>query len=52
MLNPTSQDEYDFRRDNNLDSLKIDLKPTCILRPYQEKALRKMFGSGQARSGL
>eukprot|EP00045_Choanoeca_perplexa_P018212 m.282379 g.282379 ORF g.282379 m.282379 type:complete len:832 (+) comp17748_c0_seq1:141-2636(+) len=45
-------DEYDFRRDTNLDSLKIDLKPTCILRPYQEKALRKMFGSGQARSGI
>ncbi len=25
----------------------MDLKPTCILRPYQEKSLRKMFGNGE-----
>ncbi len=29
--------------------INIDLKPTAILRPYQEKALRKMFGNGRAR---
>ena len=45
--------EYDFRRDQKLRDLKIDLKPTCILRPYQEKSLSKMFGrTGQARSGI
>jgi len=30
----------------------IDLKPNTILRPYQEKSLRKMFGNGRARSGV
>lgn len=30
----------------------IDLKPTAVLRPYQEKSLRKMFGNGRARSGV
>ena len=30
----------------------IDLKPSTILRPYQEKSLRKMFGNGRARSGV
>lgn len=30
----------------------IDLKPSAILRPYQEKSLRKMFGNGRARSGV
>ena len=30
----------------------IDLKPTTILRAYQEKCLRKMFGNGRARSGV
>ena len=30
----------------------IMLKPTTILRPYQEKSLRKMFGNGRARSGV
>jgi hypothetical protein len=30
----------------------IDLKPTTVLRPYQEKSLRKMFGNGRARSGV
>ena len=31
---------------------RMDLKPTTILRPYQEKSLRKMFGNGRARSGV
>ena len=44
--------EYDFRRDNRNPDINIDLKPMAILRPYQEKALRKMFGNGRARSGI
>ena len=31
---------------------RIDLKPSTVLRPYQEKSLRKMFGNGRARSGV
>lgn len=30
----------------------IDLMPNTVLRPYQEKSLRKMFGNGRARSGI
>ena len=33
-------------------SFSIDLKPSAVLRPYQEKSLRKMFGNGRARSGV
>ena len=44
--------EYDFRRDTRNPDINIDLKPMAILRPYQEKALRKMFGNGRARSGI
>mgnify|MGYP000520685222 CR=1 FL=1 len=33
-------------------SYSIDLKPSTVLRPYQEKSLRKMFGNGRARSGV
>ncbi|XP_078487194.1 excision repair cross-complementing rodent repair deficiency, complementation group 3 [Ciona intestinalis] len=44
--------EYDFRNDTINKDLKIDLKPTTVLRPYQEKSLRKMFGNGRARSGV
>jgi len=32
--------------------IAIDLKPSTLLRPYQEKSLRKMFGNGRARSGV
>lgn len=42
--------EYDFRHDTINPDINIDLKPTAILRPYQEKSLRKMFGNGRARS--
>ncbi|AFN82430.1 DNA repair helicase Rad25 [Encephalitozoon romaleae SJ-2008] len=45
-------EEYDFRNDNVLRSLKIDLKPTTIIRSYQEICLNKMFGNGRARSGI
>ena len=34
------------------DCCSIDLKPSTVLRPYQEKSLRKMFGNGRARSGV
>jgi DNA excision repair protein ERCC-3 len=59
LLRKTCQDlehplleEYDFRHDTNLKNLNIELRPNAILRPYQEKSLRKMFGNGRARSGL
>lgn len=44
--------EYDFRNDTVNADINIDLKPTAVLRPYQEKSLRKMFGNGRARSGV
>ncbi|OXA46697.1 general transcription and DNA repair factor IIH helicase subunit XPB [Folsomia candida] len=44
--------EYDFRNDTRNPDIHIDLKPSAILRPYQEKSLRKMFGNGRARSGV
>jgi len=44
--------EYDFRNDTINPDINIDLKPLAVLRPYQEKSLRKMFGNGRARSGV
>ncbi|XP_060581093.1 general transcription and DNA repair factor IIH helicase subunit XPB-like [Ruditapes philippinarum] len=44
--------EYDFRNDTHNPDINIDLKPSTVLRPYQEKSLRKMFGNGRARSGV
>lgn len=44
--------EYDFRNDSHNPDINIDLKPAAVLRPYQEKSLRKMFGNGRARSGV
>ncbi len=44
--------EYDFRHDAINPDINIDLKPMAVLRPYQEKSLRKMFGNGRARSGV
>ncbi|XP_040581556.1 general transcription and DNA repair factor IIH helicase/translocase subunit XPB [Lepeophtheirus salmonis] len=44
--------EYDFRNDTLNPDINIDLKPMAVLRPYQEKSLRKMFGNGRARSGV
>ncbi|XP_023340906.1 DNA excision repair protein haywire [Eurytemora carolleeae] len=43
---------FKLRNDTLNPDINIDLKPTAILRPYQEKALRKMFGNGRARSGV
>ncbi|CAG0881463.1 unnamed protein product [Cyprideis torosa] len=44
--------EYDFKGDTHNPDIPLDLKPNAILRPYQEKSLRKMFGNGRARSGV
>jgi len=44
--------EYSFREDNVNPNVNINLKPNAVLRPYQEKSLRKMFGNGRARSGI
>lgn len=44
--------EYDFKNDTLNPDINIDLKPIALLRPYQEKSLRKMFGNGRARSGV
>ncbi|XP_039281828.1 LOW QUALITY PROTEIN: general transcription and DNA repair factor IIH helicase subunit XPB [Nilaparvata lugens] len=44
--------EYDFRNDTVNPDINIDLRPAAVLRPYQEKSLRKMFGNGRARSGV
>ena len=44
--------EYDFRNDTHNPDINIDLKPVAVLKPYQEKSLRKMFGNGRARSGM
>lgn len=44
--------EYDFRNDTRNPDINMDLKPAAVLRPYQEKSLRKMFGNGRARSGV
>eukprot|EP00158_Paraphelidium_tribonemae_P008407 Partr_v1_DN28572_c1_g2_i5_m73798 putative dna repair helicase len=45
-------EEYDFHNDKTLANLDIDLKPTTIIRTYQEKSLSKMFGNGRSRSGI
>ena len=45
-------EEYDFHNDTHNPSLTIDLRPMTKVRPYQEKALSKMFGNKRARSGI
>lgn len=45
-------EEYDFRNDTVNPNLDIDLKPSTVIRPYQETSLSKMFGNGRARSGI
>lgn len=44
--------EYDFNNDKVNSPLPIDLKPQTQIRPYQEKALSKMFGNGRGKSGI
>ncbi len=45
-------EEYDFRNDKRNPNLPIDLKPHTRIRRYQERSLAKMFGNGNARSGI
>ena len=45
-------EEYDFRNDTLNANLDIQLKPTTVIRPYQETSLAKVFGNGRARSGI
>jgi DNA excision repair protein ERCC-3 len=45
-------EEYDFLNDFYVSTIKIDLNPSTKVRPYQEKALSKMFTKGRARSGV
>lgn len=44
--------EYDFLNDYANPELRIDLRPQTQIRPYQEKALSKMFGNGRGKSGI
>lgn len=45
-------EEYDFKNDERLQPLAIDLKPATHIRSYQEICLNKMFSNGRARSGI
>lgn len=45
-------DEYDFNNDKSLKNLGIQLRTETNIRPYQEKALSKMFSGGRAKSGI
>lgn len=45
-------EEYDFKNDQELGALSIDLKPSSQIRSYQENSLNKMFSNGRARSGI
>lgn len=45
-------EEYDFRNDMINANLEMDLKPTTMIRPYQEKSLSKMFGNGSVNLHL
>eukprot|EP01130_Rhizamoeba_saxonica_P007010 TRINITY_DN2810_c0_g1_i1.p1 TRINITY_DN2810_c0_g1~~TRINITY_DN2810_c0_g1_i1.p1 ORF type:complete len:794 (-),score=157.46 TRINITY_DN2810_c0_g1_i1:2238-4619(-) len=45
-------EEYDFHKDRNISNLNIIIKPTTMLRKYQEKCLSKVFGNGRSRSGI
>ena len=51
-LNCPLLEEYDFVGDGNLAPLQAELKPGTVFRPYQVKAMEKMFGNGRARSGV
>lgn len=44
--------EYDFRKDNNTPSLNCCIRSNIKIRYYQERALRRMFSNGRARSGI
>jgi len=44
--------EYDFHNDFINENLKIDLKSSTNIRPYQEKSLSMMFSGSRANSGI
>eukprot|EP00397_Hematodinium_sp_SG-2012_P017331 GEMP01017718.1.p1 GENE.GEMP01017718.1~~GEMP01017718.1.p1 ORF type:complete len:687 (+),score=146.55 GEMP01017718.1:103-2163(+) len=45
-------EEYDFRSDPQLPELHITIRTTTNVRPYQSRALSKVFSTGMARSGV
>lgn len=45
-------EEYDFINDIYVPNIGLDLKPSSMIRKYQEKAIFKMFNRGRARSGV
>lgn len=45
-------EEYDFTNDATCESVVISLKPTTVLRRYQEKCLSKLFSHGRVKSGI
>jgi len=51
-LNYPMLEEYDFRNDKVNPTLDFELKPTVVHRPFQARAMSKMFGNGRARSGI
>jgi len=45
-------EEYDFSNDSTSETISISLKPTTMLRRYQEKCLSKLFAHGRVKSGI
>ena len=45
-------EEFEFKGDSDLPIIPMVLRPTTMLRPYQEKSLHKMFSGRRARSGI
>ncbi|GBE60912.1 DNA repair helicase [Babesia ovata] len=44
--------EYDFRKDKKTPTLECCVRTNIKIRYYQERALRRMFSNGRARSGI
>ena len=44
--------EFPYKYDLTLPTIKMDLKPTAVLRSYQKESLEKMFQHGRVRSAL
>ncbi|GIX63591.1 DNA repair helicase RAD25, putative [Babesia caballi] len=44
--------EYDFRKDKKTPILDCSIRTNIKIRYYQERALRRMFSNGRARSGI
>lgn len=45
-------DEYDYTDDTELSNMRIEFKDLACVRPYQEKAISKIFVGNRARSGI